>query len=91
MHGMLLIVPPTCDLTVPLLGVYQMAGYADYCGFPLSVCDFNVEFCKEIVSYSMSRARFFQNVEASTEEQLEELAIAVFLAQYPQITGTIHC
>lgn len=87
MHGMLLIVPPTCDLTVPLLGVYQMAGYADYCGFPLSVCDFNVEFCKEIVSYSVSRARFFQNVEASTEEQLEELAIAVFLAQYPQITG----
>lgn len=60
MHGMLLIVPPTCDLTVPLLGVYQMAGYADYCGFPLSVCDFNVEFCKEIVSYSMSRARFFK-------------------------------
>ena len=60
MHGMLLIVPPTCDLTVPLLGVYQMAGYADYCGFPLSVCDFNVEFCKEIVSYSVSRARFFK-------------------------------
>ena len=87
MHGMLLIVPPTCDLTVPLLGAYQMAGYADYSGFPLSVCDFNIEFCKEIVRYSVNHAKFLENVETPTEEQLEELAIAAFLNQYPQITG----
>lgn len=87
MHGMSLIVPPTCDLTVPLLGVYQMAGYADSCGFPLSVCDFNIALCKVIVRYATNRANSLQNVESLAEERLEEYAIASYLAQYPQISG----
>ena len=32
--GMKYIIPPLCDPTVPLLGPYQMAGFAESIGYP---------------------------------------------------------
>lgn len=84
MEGMLLIVPPTCDLTVPLLGVFQMAGYADSSGYPILIHDLNIEFCKVIVSYAINRARYLQN-NTSNETQLSELAMATYVNQYQDI------
>jgi len=87
MRGMYLIIPPTCDLTVPFLGVYQLAGYADSRGLPLAVCDLNIEFCKAIISYSVNRSIALSDDECLTEEKIDECAIAKFLAQYPKIVN----
>ena len=87
MRGMNLIVPPTCDLTVPLLGVYQLAGFADNCGFPLVVSDYNIEFCKAIVSYAIARANSLDSTGGITEGQLDEYAATSYLAQYTDING----
>ena len=84
MQGMLLIVPPICDLTVPLLGVYQMAGYARNCTFPLSVFDTNIEFCRKIIGYAVSRAKSLQYNTVS-DKNIEEATIAAFLSKYPEI------
>jgi len=86
-RGMHLIVPPTCDLTVPLLGVYQLAGFADDRGFPLVVSDYNIGFCKAIVSYAIARANSIDIMGEITEERLDECAAAAYLAQYPDVTG----
>jgi len=87
MRGMYLIVPPTCDLTVPLLGVYQLAGYAKSRGLPFAVGDFNIELCKVIISYSTNRARSLCGEECQIKERLDEYAIAKFLMQYPEIVN----
>ena len=84
MQGMLLIIPPTCDLTVPLLGVYQIAGYARSCNFPISVFDSNIEFCRKIVDYAVNRAKSFQYNTVS-DKNIEEATIAAFLSGYPEI------
>ena len=84
MQGMLLIVPPVCDLTVPLLGVYQIAGYAKSSNFPLSVFDSNIEFCRKIVDYAVNRAKSFQDKTVS-EHNIEEATIAAFLSGSPEI------
>lgn len=86
MHGILEIVPPTCDLTVPLLGVYQMAGYAMQCGFPFAVYDINLEFCKSIVDYAVNRVRQYREINDLNESELEECSIFAFISQFPQIT-----
>jgi hypothetical protein len=52
--GMGLFIPPLCDPTVPLLGPYQMAGYAEKASYPFQVYDFNIAFLEHIINYAES-------------------------------------
>jgi len=47
--GMCLFIPPLCDPTVPLLGPYQMAGYAKKINYPFQINDCNIAFLRHIV------------------------------------------
>lgn len=50
MHDIILINPPLCEPTVPLLGPYQLAGYAKKISLDMKVIDFNNEFIKHIIN-----------------------------------------
>ena len=50
MPDMILLNPPLCEPTVPLLGPYQLAGYAKRNSLDLKVIDFNIEFVKHIIA-----------------------------------------
>lgn len=52
--GMNYIIPPTCEPTVPLLGPYQMAGYAESIGYEIHIYDYNNEFVKYIINNAQS-------------------------------------
>jgi len=47
--GMCLFIPPLCDPSVPLLGPYQMAGYAKKINYPFQIYDCNIAFLRHIV------------------------------------------
>lgn len=81
MRGMSLIIPPVCDVTVPLLGAYQLAGFADRVGFPFAVHDCNIIFCELVVTYSLSQAK--SNL---SQCNLESKTLACFLNMFPEIS-----
>jgi radical SAM superfamily enzyme YgiQ (UPF0313 family) len=82
MRGMNLIIPPICDLTVPLLGAYQLSGYAEACGYPLIVHDFNIRFCDKIINYSIALAK----TTACTESNdIQMKSIIKFLNSFAEI------
>ncbi|MHB9296065.1 hypothetical protein PilKf_01819 [Pillotina sp. SPG140] len=82
MRGMNLIIPPICDLTVPLLGAYQLAGYAEIHGYPLLVHDFNIKFCEAIVDYSTELAK---KADYAKEKCIETKSIIKFLSTFADI------
>lgn len=82
-----LIIPPTCDLTVPLLGAYQMAGYAESIGMPFVVSDFNIAFCRMIVDYSVKRSKTYADIKYIYDEQIDECAISAFMSQFNNIVN----
>lgn len=47
---MKLIIPPLCEPTVPLLGPYQLSGFAKKIKFKLNILDWNVKFVKHMVN-----------------------------------------
>ena len=47
---MKLIIPPLSEPTVPLLGPYQLSGFAKKIKFKLNVLDWNVKFVKHMVN-----------------------------------------
>lgn len=47
---MIYIIPPACDPSMPLLGPYQMAGYAKSIDYNIEINDFNNKFLQEIVN-----------------------------------------
>lgn len=49
MNGMTLIIPPLFEPSMPLLGPYQMAGYAKAENIDLDVIDYNAEFVRHII------------------------------------------
>ena len=50
--GMNYFIPPTCEPTVPLLGPYQIAGYAESLNYEFNVCDYNNIFTQYIIEYA---------------------------------------
>ena len=44
------IIPPACEPTVPLLGPYQIEGYAKKIGYDMEIYDFNNLFFHEIIN-----------------------------------------
>ena len=47
---MKIIIPPLCEPTVPLLGSYQLAGFAKSINFDLQILDWNIKFVKHMVN-----------------------------------------
>ena len=76
--GMTYIIPPLSDPTVPLLGPYQMAGYAKSVQYPFFVYDFNISFFKEVInkSYSLS----FSNIHSL--DDMENECCKAFIASF---------
>lgn len=87
MRGMYLIIPPTCDVTVPPLGAYQLAGFAAKCNYPLVVRDFNTAFCKNIVNFAVGQAAKSCANSCILEEQMEAEAAAAFIRTFPELNG----
>ena len=86
MRGMAIVIPPTCDVTVPLLGAYQLAGFADSCGYPVVVYDLNIVFCKSIVNYA---TEYVQNAASfSSSDMPTDLNAAVaFIQSFSDLNG----
>lgn len=51
---LLLLVPPHCESSMPLLGAYQMAGYAKSIGLEMFVIDLNARFRRSLFSNAAS-------------------------------------
>ena len=47
---MMYIIPPACDPSIPLLGPYQMAGYAKSIDYNIEINDFNNKFLQYIIN-----------------------------------------
>lgn len=79
-NKMTLIIPPLCEPTVPLLGPYQMAGFARNVNFQFQVLDWNIKFVKHIINNaSKSPSLFWIN---SGFKCYETIVCAKFLEKY---------
>lgn len=82
--GMTFLVPPLCDPTVPLLGPYQMAGYAESERYPFEVIDYNVEFVKHIVDFA---SNYNKKTEFIKLDDLEMTCCKLYLDDSTEIDG----
>jgi hypothetical protein len=80
-----LIIPPLCDPTVPLLGPFQIAGYAKTNGYPFFVYDYNILFFRHIIEYAQSICQKSSRSCDNTLDSLEYEACVKFIASF----GTI--
>jgi hypothetical protein len=87
MRGMNLIIPPICEPTVPLLGTYQLAGFAEQCGYPLKVCDYNNIFVKSIINYASSLCKSHSPSSIDNFLKLEQESVIKYLNLYPEISN----
>lgn len=83
--GMNYIIPPTCEPTVPLLGPFQIAGYAESIEYEFHVFDYNNEFVK----YIIKNAQSVENTEKKEEniDVLEWKACKKFIDSFGDIKG----
>lgn len=72
MTDMKYIIPPACEPTVPLLGPYQIAGYAEKIGYKMDIYNFNNYFLQEIVDNHMSENNLV------IESELDKLEISSY-------------
>ncbi|MDR0908241.1 MAG: cobalamin B12-binding domain-containing protein, partial [Spirochaetaceae bacterium] len=77
---MIYLIPPLCDITVPLLGPYQMAGFADSIGYSFEIHDLNIAFAKHIVKEA-PRDAVQEKTPLNGLDSIEEQAVARFIAQ----------
>lgn len=75
------IVPPEYEPTVPLLGPYQIAGYADNIGYNIEIFNFNNYFINHIINEGI-KVKSQENTES---EDLEYLAYIKHLSMYTDI------
>lgn len=82
MTDMKYIIPPACEPTVPLLGPYQIAGYAEKIGYKMDIYNFNNFFLQEIVDNHLSE----KNIVIESElDKLEILSYKKFLESFEGI------
>ena len=53
LNGMSYIIPPQCDTTVPLLGPFQLKGFADEISYSFKVHDLNISFLEMVVNKAL--------------------------------------
>lgn len=82
MINMKYIIPPACEPTVPLLGPYQIAGYAKQIGYEMEIYNFNNYFLQEIVDNSMSNSNLIVDSEM---DQIEILSYKRFLHSFDAV------
>ncbi|MBO5144312.1 MAG: radical SAM protein [Lachnospiraceae bacterium] len=76
------IIPPACEPTVPLLGPYQIAGYAEKIGYKMDIYNFNNFFLQEIIDNHMSE----ENIIIENElDKIEVLSYRKFLGSFEKI------
>lgn len=71
--SMKFIIPPSCEPTVPLLGPYQMNGYANKIGYTMDIYNFNNLFLREIVDNHLSKRNII------IENELDEIEVCSYL------------
>ena len=78
------IIPPACEPTVPLLGPYQIAGYAHNIGYKMEIYNFNNLFLQEIVDNHLSE----HNIVVENElDKIEVLSYMKFLGSFEKINN----
>ena len=82
MTNMKCIIPPACEPTVPLLGPYQIAGYAEKIGYKMEIYNFNNFFLQEIVNEHMSEDNILIDDEL---DKIEVLSYKKFLNSFEKI------
>ena len=67
------IIPPACEPTVPLLGPYQIAGYAEKIGYKIEIFNFNNYFLKEIINNHLLLSNYI------IENKLDEIEVLSYM------------
>lgn len=84
MVNMKYIIPPACEPTVPLLGPYQIAGYAEKIGYKIEIYNFNNFFLKEIIDNHFTD----ENLVIESElDRVEILSYKKFLSSFDRINN----
>jgi len=78
------IIPPACEPTVPLLGPYQIAGYAKKIGYNIDIYNFNNSFLNEIINNQVCEDDIINNSEI---DYIEYLSYKKYLSTYVEINS----
>ena len=78
------IIPPACEPTVPLLGPYQIAGYAEKIGYKMEIYNFNNLLLQEIVDNHLSE---YSAVVENELDKVEVLSYMKFLGSFEKINN----
>ena len=78
------IILPACEPTVPLLGPYQIAGYAEKIGYKMEIYNFNNLLLQEIVDNHLSE---YSAVVENELDKVEVLSYMKFLGSFEKINN----